>query len=411
MAATEPSAASLGPRYAPDDPTLPKPWKGLIDGSMGVLYYWNPETNVTQYEKPAGLPPPQLPVPPSAVSTTPKLAPIAVAHLVPPDGALAQNGQQVTKAPQQQQGQQGSQHGHLMLQHQGPQLGQTMQQHGQVQQLGQIMPHPPQQMQQQMIQQVPQQSGQQGLQQPVQQLPQQAVHQMQQQLGQQAHLNQGSQQMALSQGQQLTHQQLQYMAYQQSMLPQGQQSTQQPTQHGVQLPPFVNQQEFKPVFPKREEDDLQSRNQMGFSPSQFQQAGGSTDQNLAVGTTSAHLLHTGTHSGQPQHFGGTMHRMQQPHSVGQLQPTGFDLAHHSHGSTSRFQNERDPSLIHGQQTNMAPGGFRMGHENSFHGRDGKNYAFNSNKEAPTPGPQQPKLAAIPVARIQQVCILNYLSFV
>lgn len=191
------------------------------------------------------------------------------------------------------------------------------------------------------------------------------------------------------------------MAYQQSMLPQGQQSTQQPTQHSVQVPPFVNQQEFKPVFPKREEDDLQNRNQMGFSPSQFQQAGGSTDQNVAVGTTSAHLLHTGAHSGQPQHFDGTMQSIQQPRSVGQLQPTGFDLVQHSHGSTSRFQNERDPSLIHGQQTNMAPGGFRMGHENSFHGRGGKNYAFNSNKEVPTPGPQQPKLAAIPVARIQQ----------
>ncbi|KAH9602279.1 hypothetical protein KSS87_015440 [Heliosperma pusillum] len=46
------STASAGPRYAPDDPTLPKPWRGLIDGKTGYLYYWNPETNVTQYEKP-----------------------------------------------------------------------------------------------------------------------------------------------------------------------------------------------------------------------------------------------------------------------------------------------------------------------------------------------------------------------
>ncbi|CAL5421820.1 unnamed protein product [Camellia sinensis] len=53
-----------GPRYAPEDPTLPKPWKGLVDGKTGYLYFWNPETNVTQYEKPAasshtGLAPPQ----------------------------------------------------------------------------------------------------------------------------------------------------------------------------------------------------------------------------------------------------------------------------------------------------------------------------------------------------------------
>ncbi|XP_022864579.1 ATP-dependent RNA helicase-like protein DB10 isoform X2 [Olea europaea var. sylvestris] len=39
-------------RYGPDDPTLPKPWKGLVDGKTGYLYYWNPETNVTQYERP-----------------------------------------------------------------------------------------------------------------------------------------------------------------------------------------------------------------------------------------------------------------------------------------------------------------------------------------------------------------------
>ncbi|KAK1359500.1 DEAD box RNA helicase family protein [Heracleum sosnowskyi] len=38
--------------YAPEDPTLPKPWKGLLDGSTGTIYYWNQETNVTQYEKP-----------------------------------------------------------------------------------------------------------------------------------------------------------------------------------------------------------------------------------------------------------------------------------------------------------------------------------------------------------------------
>ncbi|CAM8978918.1 unnamed protein product [Rhodiola kirilowii] len=47
------ATASAAPRYAPEDPTLPKPWKGLVDGISGYLYFWNPETNVTQYERPA----------------------------------------------------------------------------------------------------------------------------------------------------------------------------------------------------------------------------------------------------------------------------------------------------------------------------------------------------------------------
>ncbi|KAL7170921.1 hypothetical protein ACSBR2_035726 [Camellia fascicularis] len=34
-----------GPRYAPEDLTLPKPWKGLVDAKTGYLYFWNPETN------------------------------------------------------------------------------------------------------------------------------------------------------------------------------------------------------------------------------------------------------------------------------------------------------------------------------------------------------------------------------
>ncbi|KAL5540627.1 hypothetical protein UlMin_043202 [Ulmus minor] len=54
-------ATSAGPRYAPEDPTLPKPWKGLVDGKTGYLYFWNPETNVTQYERPMGSGPPPKP--------------------------------------------------------------------------------------------------------------------------------------------------------------------------------------------------------------------------------------------------------------------------------------------------------------------------------------------------------------
>lgn len=56
MAATA-TAVSVGPRYAPEDPTLPKPWRGLVDGKTGYLYFWNPETNVTQYERPVAVAP------------------------------------------------------------------------------------------------------------------------------------------------------------------------------------------------------------------------------------------------------------------------------------------------------------------------------------------------------------------
>lgn len=55
-------SGTAAPRYAPDDPTVPKPWRGLVDGTTGYLYYWNPETNVTQYEKPVP-PEAQLPRP------------------------------------------------------------------------------------------------------------------------------------------------------------------------------------------------------------------------------------------------------------------------------------------------------------------------------------------------------------
>ncbi|KAL0331952.1 UNVERIFIED_CONTAM: ATP-dependent RNA helicase-like protein DB10 [Sesamum calycinum] len=47
------AATATGIRYAPEDPTLPKPWKGLVDDKTGYLYYWNPDTNITQYERPA----------------------------------------------------------------------------------------------------------------------------------------------------------------------------------------------------------------------------------------------------------------------------------------------------------------------------------------------------------------------
>lgn len=71
------AAASVNPgvHFAPNDPTLPPPWKALVDGSTGYIYYWNTETNVTQYEKP--LPPSVTPqsVPPLPVGPPPGTTP------------------------------------------------------------------------------------------------------------------------------------------------------------------------------------------------------------------------------------------------------------------------------------------------------------------------------------------------
>eukprot|EP00193_Tetraselmis_chui_P004067 CAMPEP_0177768674 /NCGR_PEP_ID=MMETSP0491_2-20121128/9858_1 /TAXON_ID=63592 /ORGANISM="Tetraselmis chuii, Strain PLY429" /LENGTH=522 /DNA_ID=CAMNT_0019285519 /DNA_START=255 /DNA_END=1820 /DNA_ORIENTATION=+ len=36
------------------DPSLPPPWQALLDPPSGLTYYWNPDTNHTQYERPAG---------------------------------------------------------------------------------------------------------------------------------------------------------------------------------------------------------------------------------------------------------------------------------------------------------------------------------------------------------------------
>mmetsp|Transcript_29864 Transcript_29864/g.84173 ORF Transcript_29864/g.84173 Transcript_29864/m.84173 type:complete len:625 (+) Transcript_29864:371-2245(+) len=35
------------------DPTLPPPWQALLDPPTGLRYYWNPDTNVTTYDRPA----------------------------------------------------------------------------------------------------------------------------------------------------------------------------------------------------------------------------------------------------------------------------------------------------------------------------------------------------------------------
>jgi hypothetical protein len=50
------SFGRAAPLYAPEDPSLPKPWRGLVDVITNYLYYRNPYTNATQYERPTAAP-------------------------------------------------------------------------------------------------------------------------------------------------------------------------------------------------------------------------------------------------------------------------------------------------------------------------------------------------------------------
>lgn len=323
MTAAEASVSTLGTRYAPDDPTLPEPWKGLIDGSTGLLYYWNPETNVTQYEKPTSLPPPLPPGPPPP-ATTSKLNPLPAARATQPDCIQRPHNQQLI------QGQLPQPQGMLMSsslaqqvqiapqatllqvspQGQGSQLGATTQQgplapeqtkHQILQQAGQSG--------QSLLGQVPMQPRQQGLLQPIQS-GHQAPYQPMQSMSHVQHgqLHPGAQ-MGTSHGFQFTPQQTQYMMHQQSMPLQGPQSSQPPQQlakaqqmpheHDHQVEPgprddavffqgkrvspshqqlmqgqqFPQPRESKPGISQREEVEFQQGNPSGFSSAQVQQTG------------------------------------------------------------------------------------------------------------------------------------------
>ncbi|XP_066317069.1 DEAD-box ATP-dependent RNA helicase 14-like isoform X3 [Miscanthus floridulus] len=102
MASSASAPASKGPRYAPPDPTLPKPWRGLIDGNTGYLYFWNPETKVTQYERPVAAVPSSPSQPPgysrpderprsSAPSEQRSEAAVSRPQYVPPSDNRARN--------------------------------------------------------------------------------------------------------------------------------------------------------------------------------------------------------------------------------------------------------------------------------------------------------------------------------
>ena len=57
-------SSNMAPQRQPD-PTLPPPWEALFDPDSGLRYYWNPETNVTQYERPIGMPAAPVLAPPA----------------------------------------------------------------------------------------------------------------------------------------------------------------------------------------------------------------------------------------------------------------------------------------------------------------------------------------------------------
>ncbi|CAA2946273.1 DEAD-box ATP-dependent RNA helicase 40 [Olea europaea subsp. europaea] len=409
MDTAEAAPSSTGPRYAPDDPTLPQPWKGLIDGSTGLLYYWNPETNVTQYEKPAVLPPPlpSGPLPTPTVST-PNMNPVSLIRSQQPDGVQSQQNVQMTQI-QNLEGQQMS----SLLQQQtqlappaaqqkvarteqqhGSQLGPFMQQQGHMspqqfrpqlmQQPGRQMPPSLGQMPTLPGQQVHPQSMQHVSMQPVQQASYQGMHQMPH--GPQGQIFMGAQ-MGHPHGYPLTPQQTQY-TYQQNMHPQGPPASSQQSQHLMQGQQNPRQQEHKVGFPPRYDLEIHQVKQTAFSPAHIQQTGTPSAQNLSAGANSIHAPQIRVQPSQNTQYG--------PSAVN-TQPSGADLAPQSGGS--RFQNVMGSGIIHGQQQNLPPTRSETRYEENPLGRTGNEY-YNTSKDGHAI-PQHPKLAALPTPRNQQ----------
>lgn len=397
MAIPEAATASLGPRYAPDDPTLPQPWKALIDGSTGLLYYWNPDTNVTQYEKPSALPPPLPPGPPPEASA-PKLAPIPGASTVQQYDSQGQQSQQAFAQPGQmthmaqhaqvtQQVPHGSQ-GVLTGQQQGSPAGPAIQQ-------ASFMPQLRSQMIQQPGHQMPSQMGQ-TPNQPGPHVSQPAMQQiMPQQLGSQAQAF-SSIEMGQPHGYQFSHQQAQHVAYPQNLPPQGQQIPQQQNQHVPQNQQFSHQQEHKVGFQQREDVDFPQGKRVGFSPQQVQLTGISSAQNPPIGTGSVIRPQMSAQPAQALQFGSSSVNVLQSSSLGQWQQNTNDSGQRP--PAPRFPGQMGSNMAHGQELDTPPVGSK-GYEENTLGRGGNDYYYNSNSRIQPPT-QQPKLAAIPVARNQ-----------
>ncbi|KNA05459.1 hypothetical protein SOVF_190160 isoform A [Spinacia oleracea] len=417
MANVEAASAAAGPRYAPDDPTLPNPWKGLIDGSSGLTYYWNPETNITQYEKPGSAPPSV----PSAVSHVDTASQPTVQQ-GPHHGQTAdasQYQQQYMNQLSQQQGQFQALSGQVAQQqglYQGPPTGQMAQQQQQQQQqqqyahYGQGLPQRGSQIGQTPVQQgqtthqqhygsqMTQQSGQQMLPQQGSQPVQHPVQHSSQQLGSQP-MHQGPM-VGQSQGHHFMPQQMHYNAYQQPpMLPQGQQNAQPHPQLMPHGPQFSYEQDHRNVIPQQQNDsDFSKVKQAGTSMSQVEPSGRASGHAPTSVNASNHGLQASPLSGQSQPVASSMHMHQPPPNV-KLQESRNDIANPPHAST--YQNQMGQSMMNSQQRGLSPVGRNMGFDETQQIRSGQGYPFNGNKEAPMMAPHHPNIAALPKARNQQ----------
>lgn len=414
MANIEAASPATGPRYAPDDPNLPKPWKGLIDGSTGLIYYWNPETNITQYEKPASAPPPV----PSAVPHVDTASQNTVQHGQPSDASQYQQQymNQLSQQPGQFQGPISQQQGH----YQGPQTASNPQQQpaqippsGQQQYVhyGQGMPQRSSQIGLAPVQQgqptqpqhygppMTQQSGQQLLPHQGSQMVQNPIQHNSQQLGQQAPLHQGPT-AAQSQGLHYMPHQMQYAPYQQPpMHPQGQQNVQLHPQVTPQGPQFSYQQDNR----NAQQDDSDYPKKTGSTISQVEQSGHTAGHGPPSMNTSNHGLQGSPLSGQSQPYASSVH-MHQPHPNVKVPETRSDIAHQPHPST--FQNQMGQSFMQGQQHGLPPVGRNMGYDESQQLRSGKGYDFNASKDSQLVLPLHPNLAAVPMPRNQQVPFIS-----
>lgn len=420
MANAEAASAAAGPRYAPDDPTLPKPWKGLIDGISGLTYYWNPETNITQYEKPGSAPPPV----PSGVPHVDSASQPTVQQ-VPQHGQTADASQY----PQQYMNQLSQQQGHF----QGPLAGQIPQQQGQFQgplngqiaqqqpaqisptaqqqygQFGQNLPQrgsqtgqgPVQQGQTAQQQHYGLQMTQQSSQQLLSQQAQTAQHPVQhnsQQLGQQGPLHQGPTP-GQPQGHHFMPQQMHYAGYQQPpMLAQGQQNAQSHPQLMPQGPQFSYPQDNRNLLPQQQDDpDYPKIKQTGGPMSQVEPSARVAGHAPPSVNASNHGLHASPLSGQSQPFTSSM-PMHQPPSNVKLQESRNDIVNPQHASN--YQNQMGQPMMNSQQHGLSPVARNVGYDENQQ-RSGQGYHFNANKEAPMMAPHHPNLAALPMARNQQ----------
>ncbi|XP_019096908.1 PREDICTED: DEAD-box ATP-dependent RNA helicase 40 [Camelina sativa] len=373
MATTEATPASAGPRYAPEDPTLPKPWKGLVDGSTGILYYWNPETNVTQYERPSAPPPPLQAGAPPHSATTPKLAQIPI----PSSG----QGHQA-------QHEQAKHVGHVSQQHglqQQPQ--QFPSQHVRPQLMHQQQQHPGQQMSQQSGQQFPQQQSQSMVSQPH---GHPSVQSYQPTSQQQVMQNQHSQ-MPQQLSHQYAHPQQHYMGYRPHMQPQGLQNSHQAPQGGHQGQQFSSQQEYNSLAPKRDGDEFHGGKKAGFSQPHLPNSEGSPSQNAPFEANAA-SQRTNANLSMAQKYNGPQANMQHPVAVTQFKQPEANLIHHQLGP--RPQNQMDPTMLH-PKSHTSPFQSNKTYENNVQSRPGNDSYVNKRMEGPVRGAQPHHPAAMP----------------